>query len=58
MNCMARSTQLLDELSNQYLLAYPPMRFGDDDKWHRITVDVDGRYQVRARQGYRGSARR
>jgi VWFA-related protein len=50
--------ELLDELSNQYLLAYPPPALQRDDKWHRITVDVDGRYEVRARQGYRVSSRK
>jgi VWFA-related protein len=46
---------LLDELSNQYLLGYPPANAVRDDAWRRITVDVDGRYVVRARQGYRAS---
>jgi len=44
---------LLDELSNQYLLGYAsnnPMR---DDSWRRIRVEVDGHKEVRARQGYR-----
>ena len=50
--------ELLDELSNQYLLAYPPSAVRHDDKWHRITVDVEGRYDVRARQGYRASSRK
>jgi Ca-activated chloride channel family protein len=50
--------ELLDELSNQYLLAYPPSAARHDDKWHRITVDVEGRYGVRARQGYRASSRK
>ena len=49
--------ELLDELSNQYLLAYAPSDMRRDDTWHRITVDVDGRYEVRARQGYRVSTR-
>src|SRR5262249_21774287 len=45
--------ELLDELSNQYLLGYPPANTRRDDTWHRIKVDVDGYHQVRARQGYR-----
>jgi Ca-activated chloride channel homolog len=49
--------ELLDELSNQYLLAYAPRDMRRDDTWHRISVDVDGRYQVRARQGYRAASR-
>jgi len=45
--------ELLDELSNQYLLGYPPPGATRDDRWHRIKVEVDGHPQVRARQGYR-----
>jgi Ca-activated chloride channel family protein len=42
--------QILEELSNQYLLSYPLPRV--DDKWHRIRVEVgNGRYEVRAREG-------
>jgi VWFA-related protein len=44
---------LLDELSNQYLLGYAPTNTTKDDTWHRIKVDVDGQHDVRARQGYR-----
>ena len=47
--------ELLDELSNQYLLGYPPAGARRDDAWHRIKVDVDGYHQVRARQGYRAA---
>jgi VWFA-related protein len=47
--------ELLDELSNQYLLGYPPTNSRRDDTWRRIKVDVDGYHQVRARQGYRAS---
>jgi VWFA-related protein len=50
--------QLLDELSHQYLLGYPPTNATRDDTWRRITVHVDGRFQVRARQGYRASVRK
>ena len=46
---------LLDELSHQYLLGYPPTTADRDDTWRSIKVDVDGRFQVRARQGYRAS---
>ena len=46
--------QILEELSNQYLLGYVPPSTKRDSTWHRIRVQVaDGRYQVRARQGYR-----
>ena len=42
--------QILEELSNQYLLTYSPPN--DDDKWHRIRVEVSGgRYEVRHKQG-------
>ena len=45
--------ELLDELSNQYLLGYPSTDTKRDDSWHRIRVDVDGHPSVRARLGYR-----
>jgi Ca-activated chloride channel family protein len=44
---------LLDELSHQYLLGYPPTSDSRDGKWHEIKVNVDGHRGVRARQGYR-----
>ncbi len=47
---------LLDELSQQYLLGYPPARAAHDDTFRRISVMVDGGHQVRARQGYRPTA--
>jgi Ca-activated chloride channel family protein len=46
---------LLDELSNQYLLGYEPTNTKHDDVWRRIKVDVDGHHEVRARQGYRAT---
>jgi VWFA-related protein len=46
-------TDLLDELSNQYLLGYSSSNGSRDDSWRKIRVDVDGRKDVRARQGYR-----
>jgi Ca-activated chloride channel homolog len=51
-------TDLLDELSQQYLLSYPPTNSARDDTFRRIKVTVDGKYQVRARQGYRASPSR
>jgi VWFA-related protein len=51
-------TDLLDELSNQYLLGYAPTNPKRDDGWRRIKVDVDGHHDVRARQGYRLTASR
>jgi len=47
---------LLDELSNQYLLGYQSTNTKRDDQWRRIKVDVDGHHEVRARQGYRAIA--
>jgi Ca-activated chloride channel homolog len=44
---------LLDELTNQYLLGYAPTNTKKDDTWRRIKVDVDGQRDVHARQGYR-----
>jgi len=44
---------LLDELSNQYLLGYASTNGERDDAWRRIKVDVDGHHEVRAGQGYR-----
>ena len=44
---------LLDELSNQYLLGYASNSPKRDDAWRRIRVEVDGHKDVRARQGYR-----
>jgi VWFA-related protein len=49
-------SDLLDELSNQYLLGYAPANTSRDDAWRRIKVSVDGYREVRARQGYRASA--
>jgi VWFA-related protein len=47
---------LLDELSNQYLLGYASSNDKRDDLWRSIRVDVDGHREVRARQGYRLTA--
>src|SRR2546428_1383153 len=44
--------ELLDELSNQYLLGYPPTNSRRDVTWRRVKVDVDGFHQVVTRQGY------
>jgi Ca-activated chloride channel family protein len=48
---------LLDELSHQYLIGYPPPGDVRDGKFHEIKVRVDGHTNVRARNGYRFSAR-
>jgi VWFA-related protein len=47
---------LLDELSNQYLLGYQSTNSRRDDAWRKIKVEVDGHRDVRARQGYRAVA--
>jgi VWFA-related protein len=47
---------LLDELSNQYLLGYQSTNTKRDDQWRKIKVDVDGHRDIRARQGYRAIA--
>ena len=45
--------ELLEELSNQYLLGYQPTNTRKDDAWREIRVEVDGQKSVRARSGYR-----
>jgi Ca-activated chloride channel family protein len=52
----AAFADLLDELSNQYLLGYQSTNSRRDDAWRKIKVDVDGHHDVRARQGYRALA--
>ena len=47
---------LLDELSQQYLLGYPPTNGARDNTFRHIKVTVDGPYKIRARQGYRASS--
>jgi Ca-activated chloride channel family protein len=47
--------ELLDELSNQYLLGYQPLNSTRDDTWREIRVEVAGHKNVRARQGYRAT---
>ena len=46
-------TELLDELSNQYLLGYVPTNSKRDGTLRRIKVQVDGYPGVRAREAYR-----
>jgi VWFA-related protein len=46
--------ELLEELSNQYLLGYQPTYAVRDDTWHEIKVEIEGQpVNIRARQGYR-----
>jgi VWFA-related protein len=50
--------ELLDELSNQYLLGYSSSDDSrHDDSWRSIKVEVEGHSEVRARLGYRLSAK-
>lgn len=50
--------QILQELSNQYLLAYQPTNSTLDDTWREIRVElVETDLKVRARQGYRAAPR-
>ena len=51
-----RFNDLLEELSNQYLLGYESTNTKRDDTFRKIAVQVDGQSRVRARQGYRAVA--
>ena len=44
---------LLQELSNQYLLGYTPTNNKHDGTLRRLKVDVEGHRQIRAREAYR-----
>jgi len=48
---------IIDELSNQYLLGYVPRDLTRDGRWRTLKVEVPGKaVHVRARQGYRAVA--
>ena len=50
--------EILEELSNQYLLGYVPHDLARDGRWRALRVEVPGKdVRVRARQGYRAVAR-
>jgi len=49
-------SDLLEELSNQYLLGYESTNTKRDDAFRKIALRVDGQSRVRARQGYRAVA--
>ena len=51
-------SDLLEELSNQYLLGYESTNAKRDDVFRKISLRVDGQTRVRARQGYRAVAPR
>jgi VWFA-related protein len=47
-------SDILEDLRNQYLITYPAPDSQRNDEWHTINVVVaGGKYDVRARQGYR-----
>jgi Ca-activated chloride channel family protein len=49
---------ILEDLANQYLLAYDPSNPLRDGSWRAIKVEVEGApHRVRARQGYRATPR-
>jgi len=49
---------IIDELSNQYLLGYVPRDLTRDGRWRTLKVEVPGKaVHVRARQGYRAVAK-
>jgi len=46
--------EIVEELSNQYLLGYVPRNAGRNGEWRTVNVEVaDRALKVRARQGYR-----
>jgi Ca-activated chloride channel family protein len=49
-------SDLLEELSNQYLLGYESTNTRRDEVFRKISIRVDGQSRVRARQGYRAVA--
>jgi VWFA-related protein len=51
--------QIVRELANQYLLSYSSTNPRQDDTWRTIKVTVrSGKYDIRARQGYRAPSAR
>ncbi|HUR35957.1 MAG TPA: VWA domain-containing protein [Vicinamibacterales bacterium] len=48
-------SNLLDELSNQYLVSYSPTNTTLDGTMRTVRVEVQGSYRVRARTGYRAA---
>ncbi len=50
----AMFAEILEDIRNQYLLAYPAPDNARNGAWHALRVQVaGGKYHVRARQGYR-----
>jgi VWFA-related protein len=51
--------EIVEELANQYMLSYVPRNLQHDGSWHTLKVNVrKGKYQVRAREGFRAPDRR
>jgi Ca-activated chloride channel homolog len=49
--------EIVAELANQYVLSYSPTNLKQDNSWRNIKVRVrNGKYDVRARDGYRARA--
>jgi len=49
---------ILEELSNQYLLGFVPAETSRDGRWRLLSVEIPGKdYRIRARQGYRAEKR-
>jgi hypothetical protein len=46
-------TEILEELSNQYIVGYESTNTKHDGGWREVKVEVPGGSEVRARQGYR-----
>jgi VWFA-related protein len=47
-------TEILEELSNQYMLGYESTNSKRDGAWREVKIEIPGTdYEVRARQGYR-----
>jgi VWFA-related protein len=46
--------EIVADLAHQYVLSYAPSNMKRDGSWRKISVRVrNGRYDVRARRGYR-----
>ncbi len=51
-------TEILEELSNQYLMGYESTNTRRDGTWRAVEIEVEAKeYAVRARQGYRAPMR-
>jgi Ca-activated chloride channel family protein len=51
--------QIIEDLSNQYLLSYEPTNGRRDGTWRTITIEMaDPGLRVRAREGYRAKSDR